>query len=149
MTIKISQKVVGNYKKVFEKFDRELFEYLTPKFPKMEIAEFGGSKPGNIVHIKFIKPFKQDWISEITEEKITDDEAYFIDEGRELPFPLKKWHHKHRIKKVDENTSEIIDEMKFSSGNFLFTLFTAPGLYFAFSPRKKLYKEYFQKLFSN
>lgn len=146
MKLIISQKVKGNYKGIFEKFDRNLFEYLTPKFPKMEIVEFGGSKPGNIVHIKFLSPVKQDWISEITEEQVNEKEAYFIDEGRKLPFPLKEWKHKHIIRKIDDNSSEIIDEMQFSSGIKLFDPFIYPGLFLAFNPRKKLYENYFGKI---
>lgn len=143
MKILLKQKVKGNYKDIFEKFDKKLFEYLTPDFPKIELIDFGSSKKGNIVHLRFKFPLYSDWISEITEDKITDEEAYFIDVGKKLPPPIKEWHHKHIVRKVDENVSEIIDEINFKSYFGLLTLLVFPGLFVQFYPRKRLYRKYF------
>lgn len=127
-----------------QQFDRKLFEALKPKHGKMEIVKFTGSKKGDLVHLKFLSPLKMEWISEITEDGENEKEAYFIDEGTKLPFPLTFWRHRHVVQKITENSAYIIDDMTFKGVNFLFTLFLYPALYIAFYPRKKIYKSYFK-----
>ena len=99
MNIQLKTKVDGNYKDIIKQFDRQLFEALKPKGAKMEIVEFTGSKKGDIVHLRFLSPIKAEWISKITEDNEDEKEAYFIDEGIKLPFPLSYWRHKHIVKK--------------------------------------------------
>ena len=145
MNIQLKTKVDGNYKDIINQFDRQLFEALKPKHGKMEIVKFTGSKKGDLVHLQFLSPIKTEWISEITEDGENEKEAYFIDEGVKLPFPLSYWQHKHIVQKITEDTSYIIDDMTFKGSNFLFTLFLFPALYIAFYPRKSIYKSYFKK----
>jgi len=146
MNIQLKTKVEGNYKDIMERFDRDLFEALKPKTAEMEIVEFTGSKKGDKVHLRFLSPIKTEWISEITEDGENESEAYFIDEGTKLPFPLLTWKHKHVVQKITEDTSYIIDDMTFAGVNFLMTLFLYPALYVAFFPRKSVYKKYFKVL---
>lgn len=148
MRILLKTKVKGNYKKVMSLFDRDLFEALKPKAASMEIVEFTGSQKGDKVHIRFVKPIKADWISLITEDHIDDTQAYFIDKGDVLPFPLKDWMHKHIVQKHTEDESVIVDDISFSSGYKLLDLFIYPALYFGFYPRKAVYRKYFNKVFS-
>ena len=143
MQIQLKTKVSENYKVIIKKFDRKLFERLAPKFPKMEIVQFTGSQKGDIVHIRFLLPLKVEWISKIIADDITDSKAYFIDSGEKLPFPLKTWEHHHIVEKISETESYIIDDMRFSSYNYLFTLLLYPMIYFGFLPRKKIYASYF------
>lgn len=145
MNIQLKTKVDGNYKEVMKRFDRQLFEALKPKYGKMEIIEFTGSKKGDLVHLQFLSPIKMEWISEITDDGEDEKESYFIDEGVKLPFPLSFWQHKHIVQKITEDTSYIIDDMTFKGPNFLVTLFLYPALYIAFFPRKSIYKSYFKK----
>jgi ligand-binding SRPBCC domain-containing protein len=105
---------------------------------------FTGSKKGDKVHLRFLSPIKAEWISEITEDGENEKEAYFIDEGVKLPFPLSSWKHKHVVRKITENSSYIIDDMTFEGINSFFTLFLYPALYIAFYPRKSIYKSYFK-----
>jgi ligand-binding SRPBCC domain-containing protein len=143
MNIQLKTIVPGNYKDIIQQFDRQLFEALAPKQGQFELVEFTGSKKGDRVHLRFLSPVKAEWISDITEDEVNDQEAYFIDEGVKLPFPLKYWKHKHIVRKVTEDTSCIIDDMTFKGVNGLFTLLLYPAMYLAFSPRKKIYKRYF------
>lgn len=146
MNVTLKAPVIGNYKKVMEAFDRELFEALKPPQGEMEIAAFTGSKKGDRVHMKFIKPIKTEWISNITEDGENEKEAWFVDEGVTLPWPLKTWRHKHIVQKVDEHNSIIVDDMTFSGKNVLLSLLLYPAMFIAFYPRKKIYKAYFEKL---
>jgi len=143
MRIQLKTEVAGNYLDVMKRFDRHLFEALKPKGAKMEIVEFTGSEKGDRVHIRFLKPLKAEWISVITDHGHNEKEAYFVDEGKTLPFPLKYWKHRHIVQKISEDRSLIIDDMTFKGRNFLFTLFLYPAIFVGFYPRKKIYKAYF------
>jgi len=143
MNIRLQTKVNGNYKDIMHQFDRDLFEALKPRQAKMEIVEFTGSKKGDKVHLRFLSPIKAEWISHIVEDGVNDREAYFIDEGTSLPFPLTSWRHQHIVQKITEDTSYIIDDMTFSGSNALITALIYPGIYLGFYPRKKVYQNYF------
>ena len=143
MNLILKTKVKGNYKDIINQFDLDLFEALAPPGPKMEIVEFTGSKKGDRVHIRFTRPLRTEWISDITADEINDREAYFIDEGVKLPFPLKFWKHKHLVRKIDEHNSEIIDDITYQGSNFLLTLLMYPAMFLAFFPRKRIYRKYF------
>lgn len=146
MKIKITTKVVGNYIEVFNKFDLELFKALTPKFPKIEIIEFTGSEIGDKVHIKFLSPIKAEWLSVITERKVNEGNAYFVDEGEKLPPGLSTWRHKHLVEYIDTKNCYITDYICFNGINKLFTILLYPIIYFGFYQRKSIYKKYFMNL---
>ncbi len=143
MNIVFKTKVKGNYKAVMERFDRDLFEALKPSQGEMEIVEFTGSKKGDRVHIRFVKPIKAEWISLITADGVDENEAYFIDEGSTLPFPLSYWQHKHIVQKIDETHSLIVDDITFKAGNVVTTALMYPAIYVGFAPRAKIYRSYF------
>ena len=107
MNIQLKTKVEGNYKDIMNRFDRNLFEALKPKNAKMEIVEFTGSKKGDKVHLRFLSPIKAEWISVITEDGENEKEAYFIDEGTQLPFPISSWRHKHIVQKITEEIQRL------------------------------------------
>lgn len=143
MRFRIKTPIPKNYLKIYKAFDRALFEYLLPSFPSVKIARFDGSKKGDIVHMRF--PLNIEWISVITEDAITDKEAYFIDEGQKLPPGLKYWKHTHLIRKIDENNSVIVDDIIFKGNTAITGYLLHPLLYGSFLPRKKAYKTYFEK----
>lgn len=126
-----------------ERFDRELFEALTPPVGKIEVVEFTGSKEGDQVHLKFIRPIKAEWISRITEHGEDQKRSYFIDEGVSLPPGLTYWKHEHIVEDIDGKNCAIIDRIHFRSYFFVFSLLMYPFLFFTFYPRKKQYKAYF------
>ena len=130
-----------DYLKVFNQFDEKLFNHLSKGQP-IKLIQFDGSKLHDEIHLEF--PFQKKWISVITEEKITDSEAYFIDEGTTLPFGLKKWKHKHIIKKVGSNC-QIIDSVYFTGKNILIGALMFFPLFLPILLRKISYKGYFQK----
>lgn len=145
MRLVIQSEVLGHFKQVFRAFDEQMFRYLLPGFPQMELKKFTGSKKGDVVHIYMNVLGGLDWISDITEDACSANECYFVDEGRKLPFPLRTWRHKHRILKNSDQTSIILDDIEFSSGFLLLDYLLYPFLYLAFYPRKKAYKKYFER----
>ena len=139
MNITLRSKVTGDLSGVYNRFDHNLFTYLLP--PGAQLIEFGGSKKGDIVHLQL--PLAGEWISEITEHGMSEQICYFIDEGRKLPFPLKKWKHKHILHRAGESTI-IEDNMTFSTGNVITDILFYPVLFLSFLPRLWQYKSYFK-----
>ena len=142
MKIRIQSKVIGNWRFVFESLNKDLFIYLLP--PGARLIRLDGSTPGDIVHLEFNFP-RATWISEITRSGSEEGHAYFIDQGKELPYGLKAWRHKHNVYAHGLSHSLIVDEMEFSTGNAIMDLFYYPMLYLAFLPRKWQYSSYFRQ----
>jgi len=140
MRIVLKSTVNSSIKKVNANFDKELFKYLLP--PGAKLIEYGGSSKGDIVHLKL--PIAGTWKSKITDNGQNDERIFFVDEGVKLPFPLKRWKHKHILHKKGRSTV-IEDNILFSTGFILSDLFVYPFLYLAFAPRIKQYKKYFGK----
>jgi ligand-binding SRPBCC domain-containing protein len=138
MNMTLRSKVIGDLSVITNRFDADLFRYLLP--PGAQLIEFGGSKKGDIVHLKL--PLAGEWISEITEHKVLENMSSFIDEGRKLPFPLKKWKHKHILHRSGKNTI-IEDNMTFSTGCIITDMLFYPVLLAVFLPRTWQYKSYF------
>ena len=145
MKIILKTKVPGNYRKLMERFDRELFEALKPPVG-MEIQEFTGSKKGDQVVLKFTFPAKFTWQSDIVEDGYNEKRAWFIDVGIVLPWPLKTWRHEHIVERIDEENSYIIDHITYTCGNAILTAAARPFLFGAFYPRKKIYQTYFTEI---
>jgi ligand-binding SRPBCC domain-containing protein len=139
MNITLRSRVNGELSAVHNRFDHDLFKYLLP--PGAQLIEFGGSEKGGMVHLKL--PLAGEWISEITENAMLADMYYFIDEGRKLPFPLKKWKHKHILHRAGKNTI-IDDDITFSTGNVITDMLFYPFLLLSFLPRLWQYKSYFK-----
>jgi ligand-binding SRPBCC domain-containing protein len=144
MKLTIATPVNQTALEVWQGFDKDLFLKLSPPFPKVRLLQFDGSLKGDRVGLELnFGIFRQRWISDITENGETDEEIYFIDKGVKLPFFLKKWQHRHTIKKMP-NGSVIIDDIFFSTGLFILDLIMYPGLYLQFYFRKPVYREIFK-----
>ena len=144
MRITIKTRVEQEYRKVFQAFDFNLFMKLKPPLVGLDVIRFDGSLPGNIVHVVVnILGLKQEWISEITERNENIDECYFVDEGTLLPRPLEYWKHRHIIKKSIDS-SIIIDDICYKSGNVLVDFLLFPAFFMQFFLRKHVYKSYFR-----
>ncbi len=144
MKINLTTSVSGNHRDVMARFDIDLFKFLTPPFPKVKIHAFTGTEVGDDYHIEFLFPMKGHWKGKITDRNIDDDAAYFIDEGTVLPMGLSYWHHKHIVRKISADKSDIIDQIEFKTRFSLLTLLMYPVLYFSFALRGPLYRKYFR-----
>lgn len=147
MNIIIKTKVEEDYKTVFNKFNQDLFLALKPPVLPLTLRQFDGSMKGDEVKITLGRGLlSQDWDALIIEQKESDDEIYFIDKGVTLPFFLKTWTHRHRIIKLDNGGSEIIDDIHFSTPlGKIMDILLYPVMYFQFWMRKPIYKKYFTK----
>jgi len=144
MKILLKTQVEQDYRMVYERFDRDLFLALKPPLLPLELKRFDGSKTGDEVHIQLGRGFlAQDWNAKIVEDKLTDDEAYFIDEGIKLPFFLKTWQHKHRIIRT-ETGAIIIDDIEYKTPTLLTDYLMYPIMWLQFAARKPVYRKYFR-----
>lgn len=144
MKIKISTQVESGVKQVWDNFDMNLLKKLAPPFPLMKVLRYDGNKKGDIVsfELSFLL-FKQIWTSEITESYENGKHAYFIDEGVQLPFFLKEWHHKHLIEENGEN-AEIIDLIHYKTPFIWLDYLMYPLMYAQFAYRIPIYKRFFK-----
>lgn len=143
MNILIETKINKNYKLIFLKFNIDLFKALKPPFVHLNLERFDGLKIGDEIHLQldFSGKFRQKWVSVITQNFSSDEEIYFVDSGKILPTPLVKWKHTHRIKKIGENSSSIIDDIEYSTGNHFVDMAIYPTLYLIFFFRKHIYQK--------
>ena len=146
MRIAIHTPVKQNFLAVFKNFDQALFVALAPPFPKTKLLRFDGSQPGDKVAIELnFGLFRQTWASLITESNITGQEAYFVDQGQQLPWPLKFWQHKHLVKRNPAGGAIISDLIQYRTASLLIDLLLYPFMLAQFSYRKPIYKRYFNK----
>lgn len=144
MQLHLRTKVGQNYKAVFNAFNKDLFLKLAPPYPMVKLIRFDGSKPGDVVEIKMRTGLKNyRWTSLIVEESITEEEAYFIDEGQVLPPPLRLWRHKHLVSAAGAGAM-IHDIITYSTGNKLLDVLLYPVMVAQFSLRKPVYKKLFR-----
>jgi len=144
MKLVIQTPVEQPYLAVKAGFGESLFKRLSPPFPPVRLLNFDGSEEGDYVSLElnFIF-FRQRWVSKVIEDLTTDREFYFIDEGVELPFFLKKWQHKHRVIAVDSG-SLIRDEIDFEAPFWGMSFLIFPVLWAQFAYRKPIYRKYFK-----
>jgi ligand-binding SRPBCC domain-containing protein len=144
MQLQVRTKIKQPYLQVKEGFNEQLFKKLNPPFPKVVLKRFDGCKKGDLVNMQlnFIA-FKQTWESLITADDTTEGYFFFQDEGKQLPFFLKQWKHRHWVRKVDEFNSEIVDDIHFSTGNILTDVFMYPLMKAQFLYRKPIYRKFF------
>lgn len=131
---------------VFAGFNLDLFTFLSPAFPPMRVQQFDGCKTGDIVWVCLSVPFLpvQNWISETTNHHSELGKMHeFTDEGRTLPFFLKKWKHIHRIEQKG-NDVLITDAIYFETPWFIPNFIAFVLLFPTFHARKKKYAAFFK-----
>lgn len=142
MRFKISTKVQNSLNEIIPQFNQDLFQKLSPPFPPAKLHRFDGCKLGDqfIIELNFFKKFL--WEGEVTKEELKENTYLFVDEGRVLPFGMKKWVHHHWMIKNAPNETTILDDVEFTSGNLIWDIFLFIGFYGMMVYRKPLYKKY-------
>lgn len=147
ISFKLETTVQAPFGIVVNNFSEELFQALAPSFPPSKLISFDGDRVGGLVKIQLgIAPVSQLWISEIISRKASDELVEFVDKGIQLPIPLKEWEHRHVIKKISDEETMIIDDIKCTSGAGLVDLMMKPFLKMMFSQRTPVYQRYFRDL---
>lgn len=146
MKLTLRTPVKAPLRQVWEGFDETLFKKLSPPFPPVKLVRFDGSHTGDVVSLELnFLLFKQNWTSHITDQKETPEEIYFIDEGRQLPFFLAYWQHKHRLIRSESGGTIIADEIEYRTPFIVFDYLMYPLLWAQFAYRGPIYKRLFTK----
>ena len=126
-------------------FTRDLFEALAPPFPKMHLLRYDGSHPGDVVAIELrVGPKRWRWTSLITAEgTLPDGTHYFVDEGQELPAPLRQWRHRHLLAPAPGGGTFIIEDITFGTGRRWLDWLIRPAMWAQFRLRGPVYKRKF------
>lgn len=147
MNLKFETLVPLPYQTIKNKFDKELFIYLSPDIIPFKLKRFDGCRLNDEIHILLgMAVIKQEWISIITDEKEADHGWYFVDEGKKLPWPLKTWKHVHRVDRLGDQESRIVDDITYDCGNEILNRLMKPFLWSVFVIRPGRYHKFFQGL---
>ena len=82
------------------------------------------------------------WTSTITDDQANENEAFFVDEGTELPFFFKAWKHKHLMSREGDGTV-ITDAIEYKTPFVIFDWLMYPLLYLQFIYRGPIYRKVF------
>lgn len=145
MRFQLHTDVKQSIQKVADGFNEKLFVALAPPFPKINLLRFDGSKKGDLVIMELhMGTKKQRWVSEIVAHGENSEEWFFIDEGRELPKPLKFWQHRHHLLHLRSELTRIVDDVTYSTGNKILDMAIYPALLAQFLYRKPIYQKFFR-----
>ena len=135
----------GDYRAILEAFDETLFRRLAPPFPRLRLLRFDGSRPGDVVEIELLTGFKRfRWTSRITERQVTETEAWFTDQGQELPPPLRYWQHRHLVTNQGNGQATIHDIIDYRTNSRLLDGLLYPLMWAQFAYRKPVYRRVFK-----
>ncbi|MCR9204200.1 MAG: hypothetical protein NXH75_06470, partial [Halobacteriovoraceae bacterium] len=130
--------VKASVNEVKKGFNLELFKALKPPLVQLEVTRFDGCEKGDEVHLSVGLGLKVSWVSLITEDHQDDNQWFFVDEGKVLPPPLKKWRHIHSVLKDGDNAI-IVDDISFTSNNRAMDFLLRPAMFLQFSGRYNVY----------
>lgn len=134
------------FETVRDNFNEELFAYLKPPGVTVDIERFDGCKKGDEVHLLLhTLGKKQKWISLITDSGGDKDSWYFIDEGKETPWPVTNWKHIHTVTKLSDDTCKITDDISYDCSPKWIAPFAAPALWLSFAIRPFKYQKFFRE----
>lgn len=133
------------FEKIRDRFNRELFLYLSPGFIPSKLKRFDGCKTGDEIHLELgPNGFSQDWVSLVTFEETNASGWSFIDEGKVLPWPLSYWKHHHRVDRISDTESRIVDDIHYECSPAFLAPLIRPFMWSVFAIRPERYQKYFK-----
>jgi ligand-binding SRPBCC domain-containing protein len=129
---------------VTKRFDRRLFDYLAPPFPKLKIKRYDGQKKGDVIQLSLgLWPIFLPWHLVIVDAWEDEKSWGFTDQATMLPFPLTAWRHEHRLVAIGPMETSIEDFVGFRAGPNWLTKLMQPIVHNMFTSRKPAYLRYF------
>ena len=126
-------------------FTEALFVALAPPFPKLRLVRFDGSRTGDRVEIELdALVARLRWTALITADgQQPDGTLFFVDEGQELPPPLRFWRHRHLVQPRPGGGSVIVDAVEFRTAAPWLDALLYPALWAQFAWRRPIYRRWF------
>ncbi|RAK63201.1 SRPBCC family protein [Hymenobacter edaphi] len=131
---------------VWAGFTRQLFLDLAPPLPRMRLRRFDGCQRGDVVEIELhLGPLSFGrWTSLITEHgELPGGGRYFVDEGQELPGPLRFWRHRHLLEAGPNGGCVIVEDLEYRTFSPLLDALLRPAVWAQFAWRRPIYRRYF------
>ena len=128
-------------------FTEKLFVALAPPFPKLRLLRFDGSRTGDQVEIELnTLVARLRWTSLIVDDgALPDGTLFFIDEGQQLPPPLRYWRHRHLVEPAPNGGSIIVDDLEYRTASPVLDALLYPAMWAQFAWRKPIYRRWFAK----
>ncbi|MBD2770275.1 hypothetical protein IC235_20505 [Hymenobacter sp. BT664] len=128
-------------------FTRALFEALAPPFPRLRVLRFDGCRTGDHVDIELNLLVKRlRWTALIVDDgQLPDGTLFFVDEGQQLPPPLRYWRHRHLIEPGPNGSSVVIDSLEYRTASPLLDVLLYPAMWAQFAWRRPIYRRWFGK----
>ncbi|OWP64255.1 hypothetical protein CDA63_04240 [Hymenobacter amundsenii] len=145
MNLYLRTRVAATPAEVWQGFTRELFVALAPPFPPFRLLRFDGCLRGDEVHLELgAGPLRQRWTSLITDNgRTADGTFYFVDEGQELPAPLRYWQHRHLLQPAPGGGTYIVEDLEYRTGSKLLDRLLWPAVWAQFAWRRPIYRRWF------
>lgn len=143
MRLRVQTLVQARPPEVISGLNEALFKLLQPKFPPNRLLRFDGQRPGDEVHIELsFLGKKQLWVARILAQHFSPEEAFFIDEGKKLPFFLTAWRHKHLAYRSGKHTV-LEDDIRFRTPWWMPAPLVWLGFWVQFRARRPIYQQTF------
>ncbi|MBX0291836.1 hypothetical protein K3G63_15395 [Hymenobacter sp. HSC-4F20] len=137
--------VATSPKQVWQGFSRKLFLDLAPPFPPFRLRRFDGCQRGDEVHIELgTSRLHYPWTALITDHGVlADGTYYFVDEGQQLPPPLRFWRHRHLLQPAPDGGTYIVEDLEYHTGGRLLDALLYPLVWAQFAWRRPIYRRWF------
>ena len=128
-------------------FTRALFVALAPPFPKLRVLRFDGCDTGDQVEIELNTLVSRlRWTSLIVDHgRQANGTLFFVDEGRQLPPPLRFWRHRHLMEPGPDGTCVIVDDLEYRTASPALDWLLYPAMWAQFAWRKPIYRRWFNR----
>lgn len=144
MQITVSTRLNQPLNTVKDGFGEALLAQLTPPGIRLSMIRFDGIYAGARMHFRISQLLGTwNWEGVIEQKKENDRMLVFTDKGLQLPPGLKSWHHTHAILRQNDSTV-IIDRVRFSGKNIFFTMFWWMAVSVMLGVRPPRYRKYFK-----
>ncbi|GAA4390990.1 hypothetical protein [Hymenobacter koreensis] len=131
---------------VWAGFTRQLFIDLAPPAPQLRLLRFDGCQRGDVVEIELhLGPLRlARWTSLITEHgELANGGRYFVDQGQEVPAPLRFWRHRHLMEAAPNGGTVIVDAIEYRTASPLLDRLLYPFMWAQFAWRGPVYRRVF------
>lgn len=130
---------------VWALFTRDLFLALAPAWPRLQVHVFEGCYPGNRVELSLnFGLFQAEWKGRVTQQGESEQEIQFTDVALQPPLGLSYWQHTHRLIRLSEQETLLVEDIYLQGRNPLMTALLWLAFWGQMRLRGSAYRAYFR-----